>query len=130
MADLPTAFRSLEDYPFPEGLHGRIMRRLVFLRLRTPFIAILSLTILNLIATGWSIWSRLVEIDGGELLRSMLTDFQFDYASVADVVSMGLEFFPVRAMLVFALNLALVAYLIYLNFAFRRMSFTKGRTSS
>lgn len=130
MADLATALQSLDDYTLPEGLHGRIMRRLWWLHLKTPFVAVLSLTVLNLLATGWSIWVRLTDLDAPELLRSMLTDFQLDYASVANVASLSVEFFPVRAMVAFAVNLTLVAYLIYLNFAFRRMSFIKGRTSS
>lgn len=120
--DLLTRFRQLEEINFPSGLHGKIMRKLVFLQFRTPFLIVTGFLFLNLLLSGWHILEAIKFNQSWELLKIMLADFEWSGEFFANFWAMLREFFPLGLMFGFVFNFGLMFYLFALMKSFRKFS--------
>lgn len=102
--------QELEDVELPDGLHGRIVRQLLFLQFRTPFTIVVSLLIVNLLVSGWHIWVRVSENNAIEVLRIIIASFEFSSSYLSNVMQTVTDLFPISLIASFILNLALVTY--------------------
>ncbi len=118
---LSERIRSLEDAALPEGLHGRIVRRLLFLQFRKPFLVVLGLLAVNLVVSGWHIYARFSEDGTLASTASGLIGFGWDRAYFREAASVLFDLFPVSLLLTFIVNLALVGYLASVVINFRRL---------
>lgn len=124
--DIGQTIKEMSEIDFPEGLHGKILRQIVFLRFRTPFFVVVSLLLVNLIISGARIWEQLAESEtltmislfwsAAELTVGSLSQFVLDVVSIA----------PVGHILLLALNVLVLGYVgIYVPRIFAK---TKHRT--
>jgi hypothetical protein len=108
--DIGQTIKEMSEIEFPEGLHGKILRQIVFLRFRTPFITVVSLLLLNLVISGWRIWEQLLEAETfamtGLLWDSVELSFGGFFQFILDIV----EIAPVGHILLLVLNLAVLGY--------------------
>jgi hypothetical protein len=93
--DIGQTIKEMSEIDFPEGLHGKILRQIVFLRFRTPFFVVVSLLLVNLIISGARIWEQLAESEtltmislfwsAAELTVGSLSQFVLDVVSIAPI---------------------------------------------
>lgn len=127
MDSLEQHISQLADPDLPEGLHGRIMRRLTFARFHRAFWATVSVLSLNLAVSGWYLWKRLIETDALATIRFLLEDFSWSLAGTKEFLSIAREFFPVGLLVSFTLNAAIVIYVSFLFRSFKKLS-RRGHT--
>jgi len=122
MDELSETIKNISEINFPPGLHGKIMKRVAFLQFRTPFIAVVSLLVLNLIVSGWQIWSKVSETQSFSILGELTSGLDWNLNSVLDLLKTINELFPVGLIVTFLVNVLLVAYLFYLMRSFKKLS--------
>ncbi|MBI3626934.1 hypothetical protein HY224_02725 [Candidatus Uhrbacteria bacterium] len=121
MDNLQSKIKLVEETEFPGGLHEKIMRKLMFLQFRTPFLIVVSLLLLNLAFTGWHIWTRLIDNDGTQVLQSLLSNFEWDFDYLNSLFGLVNEVLPWRSIIAFGIESLLVAYVFYLSATFKKM---------
>ena len=111
--ELEAQLKKLAVREVPSGIHAAIIRRTILMKLQPALWTASVLLVLNLGISGWHIWSRITEVEGLLLLRSLLSQFEFSMEYLVDAGNTINTFFPVTTMLIFALNLVVAAYVIY-----------------
>lgn len=119
--------KNLPEPEFPEGLHGKIMERIAFLRFRTPFVIITSLLILNLVVSGWRIWLRIGDNDGFMVIKALLDGFEFSADYFNDFFNTIYNTLPLWALGVFIINAFLTVYVIYVSRYLKKLSSFKDQ---
>ncbi len=118
---LDEQIKNMPESAYPAGLHGRIMRRVAFLRFRAPFMTILGVLLFNLLISGWRLWTQAVEDETWAIFRSFFQSFEVSATFGAGFLQMLYDAVPVWALAVFLVNLALAVYVIYIYRSFRRL---------
>lgn len=114
MEKIDQTIKELRDIEFPPGLHGKIMRRLLFLRFRTPFLVITSLLLLNLIVSGWRLWQRLIEVEAPMFLSILVNNFEWSLDSFKEIFETAVELVPASTLTVFLINLLVLTYVFWI----------------
>lgn len=120
-----TIEKKLAELPYqemPDGLHARIIRKVIIMNLRVPFLIVLSLLFISLAASSWHLWMRLAENEALSIFKTLIMNLEFDSESLISAVQTMSEVISPLSFLIFLTNIALVGYLIYIYVIFNRMS--------
>lgn len=109
--DIGQTIKEMSEIEFPEGFHGKILRQIVFLRFRTPFITVVSLLLLNLIISGWRIWEQLLEAETLAMIGLLWDSVELTVGSLSQFVLDIIEIAPVGHILLLVLNLCVLGYI-------------------
>ena len=124
--DVGQVIKEMSEIEFPEGLHGKILRQIVFLRFRTPFITVVLLLTLNLVISGWRIWEQLLEGQTLAMVGMLWETVEMSFTSLFQFVLDVFEIAPVGHILLLIINFAVLGYIgIYVP---RLLSKTKRPT--
>ncbi len=124
--DIGQTIKEMSEVDFPEGLHGKILRQIVFLRFRTPFVIVVSLLVLNLIISGWRIWEQLLESETITMVALLWEALEFSFGGVLQFATDVFEVAPVGYIALLILNLLVLGYVgIYVPRLFAKAKHTR-----
>ena len=106
--------KNMEDSALPDELHGRIMRKIYFLKFRVPFMFLIILSAVNLINSGWYFFSRAADMQTFSIINTLAGQFEFNFDYFTGLISAALENAPINLLLVFMINLIFISCLIYI----------------
>lgn len=111
---------NLEDQNFPLRLHEKIMRKVLFIKFRVPFLFIIFFSSFNLASSAWHFINKAVEMQTWSIITTMFDHFELSLDYLGGSTQTALENTPVNLMMSFIINLILVYYLIYIFKYFKR----------
>lgn len=100
----------IRELEMPQGLHRKIMSRVLFLKLKTPFIAVFSILIFNLLVSGWRIFVKAGETEFASSLKAVFDGFELNYDFLSALVTTTLNDLPIGSTVVFLGNFILAIY--------------------
>lgn len=112
MKDISDAIKELSEIEVPAGLHGKIMRRLLFLKFRTPFVVVVSLLLMNLAVSGVRMWQEWSDMEASALVSFLVSNLEFSARGILDFLVTVYDVTPVGWLTVFIMNLLLVIYVV------------------
>ena len=118
---LDKKLEGLAEADFPPGLHGRIMRRVAFLRFRTPSLAILAVLVFNVAISGWRLWLAARENALFSIMQSLFDGFEISSAFLADVLRTLYDTLPMGSLSIMLVNIFLAIYVVYIYRSFRKL---------
>lgn len=125
---LSDTMHALPEADFPKGLHGRIMRRLVVVQFRIPFLILFAILLVNLGVSGWHLWAKVGETNSISIIESMIDGFEWSADFASNAVQNAIDFLPLASTLVFLVNLIVVAYFAAILVKFQKLQIpNKGR---
>jgi hypothetical protein len=119
------SINNLADQTVPVKLHDRIMRKIFFIKFRTPFLFIIILACLNLISSAWYFINQAAEMQTWSVISTMFDHFELSADYLGSLVQTTLENTPLNLMLGLIINLLLVYYLVYIFQYFKRSNQTQ-----
>ena len=125
MNDLFKNFKLLPEIDFPEGLHGKIMKKLFYKRLKTPAMVIAGLLALNFIILTWRFWVRITELNTLTIISSLFDSFELSYEYFADFFQAIFEFTPLFTISMILFNIVAFIYLYRIWLDFRSLATNK-----
>jgi len=114
--------KKLKELPasdFPGQLHAKMISRMVVLKFRTYFIVVTGFLVLNFLALGWHIWTRIIDAEAYTIFSTLLQDFELSYSFISDFIGIVFEIIPISLAAAFIINLALIIYFIYFRFSIK-----------
>lgn len=129
MKDLSQKIQEMAEIEFPANLHAKIMTGVLFLKFRRPFIASALLICIGFIVPGIHIINRVADIDGLEIIKTMISGFTLDASFLSDFIKTVFSVFPLSSTVVFVINFSLSVFVIYLFFALRKLAFKRVESS-
>ncbi|MEI6495010.1 MAG: hypothetical protein WCO03_03025 [bacterium] len=102
--------KNLDEYQLPEGLHGQIMRQLLFYRAFRPLVATLVIILVNTLLLGWSIYTKTEELQTVSIITAMSESFNLTYNFFVDFLTGALDALPVISIITLACNLIVGFY--------------------
>lgn len=119
--DIGQTIKAMSEIEFPEGLHGKILRQIVFLRFRTPFITVVLLLTLNLVISGWRIWEQMLEGQTLAMVGMLWETAEIGFSSLFQFMLDVFEIAPVGHILLLFINLVVLGYIgIYVPILFAK----------
>lgn len=109
--DIGQTIKEMSEIDFPEGLHGKILRQIVFLRFRTPFVIVVSLLVLNLIISGWRIWEQLLESESLTMISLFWEALELSFGGILQFITDVIAVTPTGYIALFILNLFVLGYI-------------------
>jgi hypothetical protein len=122
MNNLSKNFKSLPEIDFPEGLHGKIMKKLFYNKLKTPAVVIAGLLALNFIASTWRLWIRMTEFNTLTIISSLFDSFELRYEYFADFFHTIFEFTPFFTVFMILVDVVAFIYLYRSWFDFQSLA--------
>lgn len=122
--------KDLPDETIPSGLHAHIMRRVWFRHFTQFPLPFLILLLGNLAISGWHIWTKLVEAEFFSVVQALTESFEWSFSFLSDAAATLISILPLYSLLVFAINTALVAYLVKMLLKWNEDNTIKGRITS
>ena len=119
--ELGQTIKELSDMQFPENLHGKIMRQLVFLKFRTPFLVVVSLLSLNLFFVTWRTWQRFSDTEFIAFTSILLDNFEFTFDFASQLFATIIETTPWLQVMLFLGNVFLLGYIIHIPRMFKQL---------
>lgn len=119
---LDKKLEGLAEADFPAGLHGRIMRRVAFLRFRTPMLAVLAVLAFNVAISGWRLWTAIEENALLSILQGLFAGFEMSQAFFGDVLRALLDALPLGSFAILLVNVFLAVYVLAVYFSFRKLA--------
>ncbi len=105
-------FEGLNEYEPSPDLHPRMVRRLLVERYRRSAFILATLLGLSLIVSAYHAIDRLIARDIHSLVQLAFTDFEFSRDYILDFTAIIGASFPVGAVSVFLVNVALSVYAV------------------
>lgn len=129
--DLAEKIKSLPDINFPDNLHGKIMRKILFLRVKNQFLLVALFLVGNIILSGWHAWVNMVRLETIPVLSALLEGFEFSFEFIRQLYNTITTSVPVTTLSVFIVNVVVASYLFYLYFNLKniRIVQAQGRTN-
>ena len=121
MLEISRAIKEMSEIELPPGLHGKIMRRLLFLKFRTPFVIVVVLLLMNLAVSMERLFDLWENANATTILLFSFTTLEFSVAGIRDILVDVYEVMPVGSVCITALNLFLVAYAMHFPVALRKI---------
>ena len=118
-------FACLCDETIPPGLHGSIMRKVFFrhyARFPVPF---LMLFFCNIILSGWRVWTKFAEADIFSILHALGESFEWSFSFVSDFITTLFSVLPLFSLLIFLINIAIIAYLGKISWQWHRLALSQ-----
>ncbi len=122
--DLSTILKEISITELPPGLHGKIMRKLIFLKFRFPFISIMALLTINLVISWLRLADQWGEFDVFLVISIISENIELTGRGLLDTAARLYDVLPLGLIGIFVLNLAIVIYVAYLPIAFSRLKST------
>ena len=119
--DISHQIKTMTEVDFPDGLHGKIMRRVLFLKLRKPFLIINLALFLNLMVSGWRIWARILENNSLSALEAIWDGFELSFNYVSTFISTAFETLPIWSISIFIVNIFLIGYVFFIASQLRKI---------
>ena len=114
MNGFSSKMKEMSEYAFPQGLHGRIMRRIYFFRLRGPLLTIFFLLAVNAALSAWHVWIRMMQLNTLAIITSMFEVFEASADFFINITQNISQVIPIMSLSVFTLNAALLCYVAFL----------------
>jgi len=127
MTTISHNIKTISDQAFPSALHDKIMRRLLLLKFKNPFIVLMIFLSVNLIISGWRTWNHIVSMESLSIMRAMLDGFELSFAFFTEFFSTMADALPLASLAIFISNALLMAYVFFLFVKFRKMSLHHDR---
>lgn len=112
MDNLSKNFKALEEIDFPQGLHGKIIKKLIYKKLKTPFFTLFCLFLLNFVILGWRLWLHMEELNTSIVILSPIVgSFELSYEYFTDLssaISQSIPLFTISATLINAVALVYI----------------------
>ena len=112
-SDLGQKIKEVSEIEFPSGLHGRIMRQLVFLKFRTPFLIVVTLLLLNLVLSGIRVWNQLLDAEAVTIFSILWDGIEWSFVGLGQFARDLFELVPVGQLGMLAINCAALLYIVY-----------------
>ena len=122
MDDLAPMMKTIEHPEFPPGLHGKIMRRIYFYRLRNPLLGVFGLLMADVAVSGWHVWMRMTQLNTISILMSIFDGFEASADFFTNATQNISEIMPVMSLSVFVINFVLLAYVGFLLVNMKKIS--------
>ncbi len=127
--DIGQTIKEMTEIEFPAGLHGKILRQILFLRFRTPFLVIVTLLVGNLLFSGIRIWQRILDSEGLATLGLLWETLEFSFKGGMQFAHDAYDVLPIGYIGLFLVNLLVFLYVaFYVPRAFNRMASRKPLT--
>ena len=104
-----------QNEELPKELHNSVMKTAYTKWARTFFIIPCLLLAINLLFSGWYMWTKVVETETLSVLATLFDGFQLTADFFSDFVSTAFAYLPFEAFFIFAINLLLTMYAIRLG---------------
>ncbi len=114
------SLKHLPDPSFPESLHGKIMRRVLFLKFRTMLVLVHAFLLVNLGVLVHSIAVHISQHGSFGILQQILQDFELSTDYFGSLFSMTAAVLPVHLILISLLNLGLILYVGFLTLELKK----------
>ncbi len=111
--DMGQTIKEMSEIDFPEGLHGKILRQIVFLRFRAPFIIVVTLLSLNLIISGWRMWEQLLDSEVLTTISILWGIIEFNFSGVMEFLGDMYEILPLGQLALLGVNGAVLVYVVF-----------------
>ncbi len=115
------SLKNMPEMEFPQNLHAKIMRRIMFYKFRTALLLLSAFLAANLGLIIYRISVHVSEFQSFAILSSILKDFELSWEYLSSLLSMGAEVLPLNLLVFGVINAALLAYLISLSFKFKKL---------
>ena len=122
MDNLASMMKAIELPDFPAGLHGKIMRRIYFYRLRNPLLGVFGLLIADVMVSGWHVWVRMTQLNTISILMSIFDGFEASADFFTNATQNISDIIPLTSISVFTINSILLAYVALLLVNMRNIS--------
>ena len=114
------SLKNLPDLTVPDGLHGKIMRRVLFLKFRTMLVLVHAFLLVNLGLLVNSITVHIAQHGSFGILQQVLQDFDLSADYFGSLFSMTFAVLPVHLILISLLNIALILYVGFLSLELKK----------
>lgn len=111
--DIGQAIKEMSEIEFPSGLHGRIMRQLLFLKFRTPFVVVVTLLVLNLVLSGTRVWGMLAEVEAATVVSILWSSIEWSVGGLGQFAADLYELVPVGQVGLLVFNIAALFYIAF-----------------
>ncbi len=111
--DIGQTIKDLAEIDFPEGLHGKILRQILFLRFRTPFLIVTTLLILNLVISGWRVWEKLLDVQAFAIFMIFWEALEWTGAGIMQFIVDSYELLPMGQLTLFFVNAFVLFYVAW-----------------
>ena len=122
MHELSHRMKQMEDAPLPPTLHGKIMRRIYFYRLRGPLAMIFMLLLVNVAVSGWHVWVGMTQLNTLTIITSILDGFEGSIDFLVNATQNISQIIPIMPLSMFTLNCILFGYVAFLLVKTRTLS--------
>lgn len=128
MDNLFEKFKEIPEEELPVNFHGRVKRKLFFVRFKVPFLVFSALAFAGLLLSGWYLWVGASEMGTISFIDLVFSDYQIGgfFGSITDMTS---DFIPIVPTVAFLLDLILVAFIAKIFLTLKRITFNNGRLS-
>lgn len=103
----------------PEGLHLRIISKMVVSKFRAYFLAVGIFLVLNFLVLSWHIWMTIIDTEAYAVFFALFQDFEFSFSYISDIVGTLFEIIPIVLVVAFVVNLVLIIYFIHFRFSIK-----------
>lgn len=114
MDKIEQKIKNLEDAELPKGLHGKIMRKILFRHYRPTFFVISSVVVFNLAISAVRIHAKVVESGAAQAFSSFFANFDTNYNFVSDFMGLAGDYLPLYYIGLFFANSLLAIYIFKL----------------
>ena len=112
--------KELPEMEFPNNLHGKIMRKVSFLKFRFPVITVILLLTINTILTGSHFISKISRVESVSILKDLFSRFEFSSSFFANLKEVITDYFPTTSLIIVLINIILIAYVLYLGYSLKK----------
>ncbi len=106
-------FANVSEPEMPLGLHGRIVRRVIWQRYHRAVATSGVLLVLSLTSSAVNFWVAAANRDFHHIVKLAMDDFQLNASYIGDFGSMIAYAMPMRALIVFFSNMLLGGYVLW-----------------
>lgn len=106
--------KNLTDQDLPADLHGKIIKKIYFMKLRAPLLFLSILSAINLAESGWHLFSKASEMETFSIIHTLAGQFELSFDYFASLFAATVENAPLHSVLPFVINLILMISLLYL----------------
>lgn len=112
--------KNLSDIEFPQVLHAKIMRRIMFIKFRSVLILSITFLVINFAFLIHRIWVHVSTAQSFAILTDFLQDFELSGEYIRSLFSVSKELLPVNLIFSALLNGVILYYFISLSVQFKK----------
>lgn len=119
---LEQKIKNIDELELPEGLHGKIIRSVMFRKYRWPLLVVLAVVFFNIGISAWRINAGVAESGAVAAFSSFFKGFDSSYDFVSDFIGLVNDYLPLPSLAIFLVNILLFTYIAKLYFDISKYS--------